>query len=346
MKTKRSHVVIKWILLIFFATVLLSGILAIVIGAVAKGRLADEYPAPGKLAHLGDRVIHYQLIGAGNITVVMEAGQNEFSLTWCRVAPEIARHARVFVYDRPGLGWSEPSPEPRTATVIIDELHRLLVAERIPGPYLLVGHSMGGLYMKAFAARYPENVRGVVFIDAAHELQWELFPEEQRRAITAYVDSLSKLLDSIAPPAVLGFMALDPGQIPADPRLTPPAVAQYRAVFSRGTVMLETMKREVNDQAESFRIIKDMRIVSLNVPVVVIRRGKRESMTSGVEVPAPVVDQTERVWLDLQERTAALSPRHRIITAGRSGHYIQLDEPQLVIDAVVDMVRSIGNTAQ
>jgi pimeloyl-ACP methyl ester carboxylesterase len=185
MKTKRSHVVIKWILLIFFATVLLSGILAIVIGAVAKGRLADEYPAPGKLAHLGDRVIHYQLIGAGNITVVMEAGQNEFSLTWCRVAPEIARHARVFVYDRPGLGWSEPSPEPRTATVIIDELHRLLVAERIPGPYLLVGHSMGGLYMKAFAARYPENVRGVVFIDAAHELQWELFPEEQRRAITA-----------------------------------------------------------------------------------------------------------------------------------------------------------------
>jgi pimeloyl-ACP methyl ester carboxylesterase len=313
----------------------------LVAGHQARQRVQRDSASPGRFAEIDGRRVHYQLLGQGDITVIMEAGQSNSSLTWCRVASEIAKHGRVFLYDRAGLGWSDPSPNPRTASVIVDELHRLLVKADVRGPYLLVGHSMGGLYAKVFATRYAEDVKGIVFVETAHEMQLERFSDKQRKAIVRYVAQLRSQLKVLALLARTGIVALSPKRIPVDPRLTDEAGAQYRAMLAKGPEMFQTMIREFAVQPESFKQVRESEIQRLNVPVTVLRRGKAEPIVPGSELDAEALQQTEQAWRALQEATAALSADSRIIEAKSSGHTIQLDEPQVVVDAVVDMLRAI-----
>jgi pimeloyl-ACP methyl ester carboxylesterase len=111
--------------------------------------------------------------------VILEAGLGELSSDWVWIQPEIAKTTRVGAYDRAGVGWSEPGPTPRDAQQIVRELHTLLENAQIPGPYLLVGHSYGGHYVRLYTATYPETVKGLVLIDAAHPDQWSRNPAGQ-----------------------------------------------------------------------------------------------------------------------------------------------------------------------
>ncbi|NTU81141.1 MAG: alpha/beta hydrolase [Chloroflexales bacterium] len=115
----------------------------------------------------------------------MDAGANDFSLFWARVQPEVVRIARVCVYDRAGLGWSEPSPHERTSPTMVRELHTLLERAGEPGPYVLVGHSLGGLNMRLFAQQHPAEVVGLVLVDAAHEEQDLRLPHLRAAAAAA-----------------------------------------------------------------------------------------------------------------------------------------------------------------
>src|SRR3989304_2698045 len=140
MKTKIRRI-ISIVMLIVLILVLGTGIA----GAIAKSNLAKQYPAPGQLVDVGGYKMHIHCTGQGSPTVILEAGSAEFSVNWAKVHPEVATFTRVCSYDRAGFGWSEPSPHPRTADKMTEELHALLVNAKIQGPYVLVGHSIGGL---------------------------------------------------------------------------------------------------------------------------------------------------------------------------------------------------------
>src|SRR3712207_5997924 len=133
-----------------------------VIGAVYQ-TIATEidrrtYPPPGQLVEVGGRRLHLRCVGQGTPTVILEAANGGMSAHWVRVQREVARAARVCAYDRGGLGWSERGPTPRDARQISSELHTLLGEADIEGPYVLVGHSYSGLYVRMYAARYPDEV--------------------------------------------------------------------------------------------------------------------------------------------------------------------------------------------
>jgi hypothetical protein len=114
-------------------------------------------PAPGEMVSVGNHKLHIYCMGQGSPTVVTESGATGTSIEWSAwVQPEVAKATQVCAYERAGLGWSEGGPEPRDAMQIASELHTLLANADVPGPYVLVGHSVGGHYARVYADRYPE----------------------------------------------------------------------------------------------------------------------------------------------------------------------------------------------
>ncbi len=129
---------------------------------------ASHYPMPGRLIDVDGHRMHLHCTGTGSPTVVLQPGAGDMASTMAAwIAPAVARTTRVCVYDRPGRGWSDPVDTPQDAARVADDLHTLLHNAHVPGPYVLAGHSFGGLYVLAHAARYPADVAGMVLIDSA-----------------------------------------------------------------------------------------------------------------------------------------------------------------------------------
>jgi alpha/beta hydrolase family protein len=140
------------------------------------------YPPPGELVDVGGHSLHINCVGEGSPTVILESGSGAMSVDWANIQPEVADTTRVCAYDRAGSGWSEPGPGPDDPQQIAGELHTLLGNAGIDGPYVLVGHSFGGLYVRMYAYQYPNEVEGMVLVDSSH-------PEQSARTAEAQADS-------------------------------------------------------------------------------------------------------------------------------------------------------------
>ncbi|MGO4533711.1 alpha/beta fold hydrolase [Leifsonia sp. 2MCAF36] len=134
-----------------------------IVGAAAD---ASAYPMPGRLIDVGGHRLHLNCTGSGSPTVVLQPGAGEMSSNLGWIASAVATATRVCVYDRAGRGWSDSADTPQDGTQIATDLHTLLHNGHIPGPYVLAGHSFGGLYVQSFAALYPEEVAGMVLVDS------------------------------------------------------------------------------------------------------------------------------------------------------------------------------------
>lgn len=129
---------------------------------------ATAYPMPGQLIDVGGHRLHLHCTGSGSPTVVLQPGGGDFSSAMAWIAPAVAGQTRVCVYDRAGRGWSQAAEGPRDATQIASDLHTLLQRADVPGPYLMAGHSFGGLYVLTYAERYPDEVAGMVLVDSTN----------------------------------------------------------------------------------------------------------------------------------------------------------------------------------
>src|SRR5690606_20934149 len=151
------------------------------------------YPAPGILADAGGHKLHLRVMGAEHPgpTVILETGSGSFSSAWGWVQPEVAKFARVVSYDRVGLGWSEPGPQPRDAHQIARELHTALHNAGIEGPYILVGHSYGGHIIRVFTGMYSDEVAGLVFVDSSVPEHVDTMPVPVMSTVLAGVRNLA-----------------------------------------------------------------------------------------------------------------------------------------------------------
>jgi hypothetical protein len=129
---------------------------------------ASAYPVPGRLIDVGGHRLRLSCTGSGSPTLVLEPGAGDFSSVMAWISPAVAAETRVCVYDRAGRGWSGPADAPQDGTQIASDLHTLLQRGNVPGPYVLAGHSFGGLYVQIFAARYPDEVAGMVLVDSTN----------------------------------------------------------------------------------------------------------------------------------------------------------------------------------
>jgi pimeloyl-ACP methyl ester carboxylesterase len=140
---------------------------------------ANAYPMPGRLIDVGGHRLHLHCTGSGSPTVVLQPGAGDYSSGMVWIAPAVASQTRVCVYDRASRGWSEPAEGPQDATQLAIELHTLLERGDVPGPYVMAGHSFGGLYVLTYADRYPDEVVGMVLVDSTDRAT-EADPEKAR----------------------------------------------------------------------------------------------------------------------------------------------------------------------
>lgn len=184
-------------------------------GAVAAPTTLDNMPVDGHL-DVGGRQLHIYGTGSGGPTVILEAGYGDDWSTWRLVQPMVAEYARVYSYDRAGIGESDPAPIPRTAADVVADLHALLTAAAVPGPYVLVGASFGGMVVRLFASAYPDEVVGLVLSDAVHEDYFDrlqaIAPEQTAR-LTQLLASMPEGVDLSASCA----QVRDAAPIPAVP---------------------------------------------------------------------------------------------------------------------------------
>ena len=171
--------------------------------AIATARDRRNHPPPGTLVNIDGCQLHVQKLGYGKPTVVLETGLGGMSSAWGWIQPETAKFSRVVSYDRAGLGWSGPDSAPKTATLVVRRLRNLLHHARIQPPYILVGHSMGGLFIRVFADCYPGEVAGMVLLDAVH-------PDQHLRsaAIATHMRTGFRFLNAVPLLAQLGYVRM------------------------------------------------------------------------------------------------------------------------------------------
>lgn len=188
---------------------------------------ANAYPMPGRLIDVGGHSLHLNCTGTGSPTVVIQPGGGDFSSGMAWIAPAVARQTHVCVYDRPGRGWSEPSESPQDAIQIAIDLHTLLQRGDVPGPYVLVGHSFGGLYVLTYANRYPDEVAGMVLVDSTNPAPEADPANAQRYDVGSYNAVTGRLAALAAGAARVGWVRLIGSSGYGD--LPPPSRDEVRA---------------------------------------------------------------------------------------------------------------------
>lgn len=316
----RTRRVVRWIryLAIGFAILLIA---LLGTGAVYEGieshRDRQLYHPPGQLVDIGGYRLHLYCTGEGSPTVILEAGGGNPWLSWYKVQPQIAQFTRVCAYDRAGLGWSDPSPKPRTTTVIAAELHTLLQNAAVSGPYVMVGHSLGGMDVRMFAHLYPAEVVGMVLVDSSHPDQDDRFPPEAKKlaARTHYVVSFMELTLPIGVPRLLAS------------RAAPPEVrGEFMAVFCRRQ-HLAAVGAEVAAQDENSAQVRALGPLG-DLPLVVLSHDP-DKVQFGT-----LTEAVNRAWGEMQEELAHLSSNGSRLVVKGAGHDIQIDKPEAVVEAI------------
>lgn len=273
------------------------GLLLVVVAAAVTGfayqTVAESidrraHPAPGELIDVGSRRMHLLCMGAGAPVVILEAGLGEFTLDWTWVQGIVSDTTRVCAYDRAGMGWSDAGPKPRDAEAIAGDLHALLAAAELPGPYVLAGHSFGGLYVRAYAAEFPEEVAGVALIDSSHPDQWTRPPRDGLFAVVQWTYRAAR-----AAVRVGVLRAFD--VFPVDPDL-PPDQATTRKAMSDMVGFVDAAADEFDASAATTAILHAAGTLG-DRPLYVLTAGARPD-----ESPA-LVEQ----WFSLQDELATLS---------------------------------------
>lgn len=265
--------------------------------------------------------LHIDCTGEGTPTVILDSGLGDSFISWRKVQPQIAGFTRVCSYDRAGIGYSSPSSGPRTSQAIAGELHALLHAAGLPGPYVLVGHSMGGYDVRVFANAYRGEVAGMVLVDASHPEQEKRFPRELEDMEGSWLRE-AEFLEYSSPfgiPRLLGLCddnAVDRA-VECNFHTERERVAEMKAFAASGA------------EAGASGALGDL-------PLVVLSHDPEKP---SAELPADLAQQTNQAWEKMQEELAHLSTRGSQTIAKNSAHYIQIDRPDVVVEAVRNVVQ-------
>jgi pimeloyl-ACP methyl ester carboxylesterase len=288
--------------------------------AIARLWFRAHHRATGQTYAVGGRKMYIECTGSGSPTLVLDAGLGNNSVIWAKVQPELAKTTRVCAYDRAGFGLSEARPAPRDADHIAAELHDLLIQANIPRPIVLMGHSIAGIYMRDYAAHYPQDLAGLVFVDGSTPMQ------QDNPAIKAaggsglppwYIPTLFRTAFIVGIPRLLGKCS------------SHTSGPDHEAAQRQAEEFCEV---HVNSPLSEARSIEQSGQETVHsgpygdLPILVFSHDPAKSLPTENAAQRKV----EGVWNQMQEDLKRLSTRSRRIIAKGSGHYIQSERSDLI----------------
>ncbi|WP_394217764.1 alpha/beta fold hydrolase [Halobacillus trueperi] len=281
----------------------------------------SKVPPPGMMVHTETSHTHVISEGKGPVTVVLEAGFSSISLDWLYVHPELARHAKVIAYDRGNYGWSRSTRKSRTIKDSAEELHEVLSAMKAKPPYILVGHSYGGLIMRLFASLYPDEVAGLILEDAAHERYYLPTKENEQR--------LRKFHRLVTFGLLTSWVGL--------PRLMKQKVGrnelneEFRQALNyvgyRPKSFLAAYE-EYQYAEKSAGIMKEIQPLKPSLPIIVIS-----------------ANHPSEHWREYQQLLAELTPCTDQVFAD-TGHSVHLENPDLIVRQVLKLIQQTSQRNQ
>ena len=306
-------------------------------------------PAPTRIEISPGRSLALTCVGEGPHTILFDAGGSDWSLVWATILPSLANSARACAYDRAGLGASDPAPGARTPMAIAEDLHSLVVAADLKGPLVLVGHSLGGFNVKLYAALYPKDIAGLVLVDPSEERDWD---RTRAWAIEKYGANTATKAELLDRSFIAGLMeryrrcatisqpnGIDPASLdyrrcsdPPRPALGDQINAERQKVQATATYQAAQASEILNSVYGGSQ--SDKAYAQLFRPGMF--GSKPLVVLTHVEEPSadPVDLLGAEQGLRLHEETARLSLRGRHQTVRNSGHYIQLDQPEVLLQAI------------
>jgi pimeloyl-ACP methyl ester carboxylesterase len=332
--------IVAWLL----GITLLAALLGAVYQTLGTRRDGKVYPRPGRLVDIGSHRLHLLESGHGSPTILLEAGLMSTVLSWSELQRELSRSFRVVSYDRAGLGWSDLGPMPRTADRIVDELHAMLERAAIPAPYVLVGHSFGGLTMPLFAARYPEEVAGMVLLDPVAPAEWNP-PSEHDRKLTRIGAKVCRRAAFLARIGLIRFVALlltTSAKRPASylvrliSRGTPDEAGSVSSPWFSALPENEKAMASVFWVQPKFALTIASQLENLPVSAAHVAQLDKFCDKAVVILSARTAPEGRR------KEHAAMAGRLPLgehVLAGSSNHWIMQEEPDLVIRAIEKVVK-------
>jgi pimeloyl-ACP methyl ester carboxylesterase len=310
----------------------------------------DDYAHPNTLVDVGNgRKMNLFCRGNGSPTVVFDSGTGFAGWDWLRVQPVIASKTRACVYDRAGLGFSDASTRPGTSANAMDDLHRLLSTAGVKPPYVLVGHSYGGMTMQLYAYTYPKEVAGLVLVDASHE-------DETTRLNRITEGRYEKLMGEYAEISKACTVAAQRGGLVPGSELYGQCVGEPPAMFKGSLAKAYLGKRASIAYWEANRSEEDHEAISAdqlraarksfgNLPLVYLTRGKSPFQPPG-KPQSELNKATERDVKAMHDELAKLSTRGSNRLVPGAGHSIHVDKPRAVIEATLDVLKQARSAPQ
>jgi pimeloyl-ACP methyl ester carboxylesterase len=312
----------------------LIALLSLIYGASAT----DPQPT-GQLISIGNRKLHIHCTGTGSPTVVVENGGAAFSFDWALVQSEVARFTRICTYDRAGYAWSDPGPEFDTFDQATHDLHLLLTNADVRGPYVLVGHSLGGMLIRFYQAKYPNDVVGMVLVDSSHEdslqhvgLKVVRIPELNAKQFQALIDEAKANRPNNPEPDLVPTTIFPPYD-----KLPP----QYQTLHLWALQKMLPLVKSwgLNLQFDLSRL-HEMLVASphplRNLPLAVLTATNFDV----VQASGTTVEQARQDHLRLQGELTKLSTNSRQIMVSSSGHEIYIYKPEVVVHSIAAVITS------
>lgn len=329
--------------------------LCVLLGALAAAHAApgdQRYARPGRFEFAGVTELNLYCVGSGSPTVVFDAGWEDWSPSWVMIQPAISRHARTCTFDRAGNGFSLPGPMPRTTAEIARELHAALHDAHIPPPYLLVGHSFGGYDIRAFADLYMPEVYGAIFVDIeSGDIESAKDRATDDREMAAGVRELMQCRDAVArhrPLPPIPAADLGPSQAPNTPcsrqffrglpmkEWSPQLNAAVLRIANTRVALYDAVIAEMQEMPADAAWLEAHRRSFGRRPIRVLTA--QNQFDDDAATP-PALHRKhleyEHDWARTQRRLLSLSTDSRQVLVPKSDHYIQFDQPKVVIDAIL-----------
>ena len=317
----------------------LAGFVSAIAALLALPAVADssDYARPHRLVDIGGRRLNLYCSGSGSPTVVFDSGSGQAGWDWLLVHPQVAQRTRACIYDRAGLGFSDPSPRPGSSDTALDDLRALFKAADVKPPYLLVAHSYAAMHAQLFAYRHPAEVKGMVLVDGHHEDELARLDRITGDRMKGMVAQLEAIGSECRAAAKAGFV---PGSPAATQCLGTPPVGAGRALAAafRAQVMSTaywdaSAAEFANLYAASSGSLRRERRPFGGLPIICLTRGVSPYLIPGKPQSA-LNKAVERENEAMQREVCALSTRGSAPVIAAAGHSIHTDKPQAVVDAV------------